>query len=226
MLLAPRAAYAALFLVVAAESAGLPVPGETSLIAAAVATARGYLSLPLVIVAAAAGAIVGDNVGYALGRFGVRSLFARPGRWAEARARLLRRGERLFERHGGKAVFLGRWLPGVRVTVAWLAGANALRWRRFAFWNALGGIAWATSVAVVVRLLGEAAASRLGLAGLAVLAALLLVFIGARALRRRRARSGGRGRGDGPARRPRPHPPRPPHSAASRRRPGSPPADT
>lgn len=180
--------YLILFLLIAGESAGLPLPGETSLVAAAVLAAHGHLSLPLVIAVAAAGAIAGDNAGYLIGRRGGRWLLTRPGRFAPRRERLLERGERFFARHGAKAVFLGRWLPGLRITAAWLAGVHSMEWRRFLAWNALGGIAWSTSVGIAAYFLG-AHASRfireLGFVGAALLA---VAAIGLFLLHRRRHR--------------------------------------
>src|SRR4051812_19978094 len=101
--------YGLLFLLVGRESAGVPLPGETALLTAAVLAAQGRLSLPLVIATAAAAAIIGDNVGYLIGRSGVRRLLTRPGRFERRGTRLLERGEVFFARNGGKAVFLGRW---------------------------------------------------------------------------------------------------------------------
>lgn len=166
-------AYLTLFLVVGGESAGVPLPGETSLVAGGVLASKGHLSIYLVVVFAAAGAIVGDNVGYLIGRRGGRWLMSRGG---PRRRRLLARGEVFFQKHGAKAVFFGRWLPGLRITAAWLAGIHKMKWRRFAFWNAAGGISWATSVGLAAYLLGQAAASAFrtfGLvgAGIVVLAA-------------------------------------------------------
>ncbi len=188
-------AYPALFLIVGGDSAGVPLPGETSLVAAAILSSQGRLSLPLVIGVAAAGAIAGDNVGYALGRRGGRSLLTRPGRGLGVRQRLLAQGERFFERHGAKTVFLGRWLPGLRIAAAWLAGTNRMPWRRFALWNALGGIAWAGSVGTAAYLLGQAAASVLHVAGLAGTAGIAgaVIAAGVWRLLRRRRRSRGAG---------------------------------
>jgi membrane-associated protein len=157
-------------------------------VAASLLAAAGRLPLLLVVAVAAAAAIAGDNLGYLLGRHGARRLLTRPGRWGSGRARLLARGEALFARHGGKAVFLGRWLPGARVTVAWAAGANLFAWRRFVAWNALGGIAWAVSVAVAVRLLGGAAARDLRQAGLLAVALAVSAAVAAVLVRRRRRR--------------------------------------
>lgn len=179
--------YAGVALLVGVESAGVPVPGETSLIAAAVLASQGHLSLPLVIVVAAAAAIVGDNVGYAIGRRGGRWLLTRPGRWQRSRTHLLERGEAFFARHGARAVFFGRWIPWLRVTAAWLAGANRMPWPRFLVWNALGGVVWATSIGVAAYFLGKAAEAVFGAIGLAVLA---LIVVGGIALILGRAAAG------------------------------------
>ncbi|MDE3191499.1 MAG: DedA family protein [Acidobacteriota bacterium] len=166
--------YAAIFLLAGGESAGLPVPGETSLIAGAVLAAHGRLSLPLVLAAAAGAAVLGDNLGYLIGHRGVRRLLLRGRR----RARLLARSEPLFARYGSRAVFFGRWLPVLRVTAAWLAGANRMPWRRFALWNALGGIAWASSVGTAAYLLGTVASHAIAAVGLAMTALAVLGVLG------------------------------------------------
>jgi len=158
--------YPVLFGLVAAESAGALVPGETAVIVAGALAARGQLSLPLVIAIAAAAAIFGDNLGYLIGRNGLRRLLDRPSRFAARRQRAVRRGEAFFKRHGPAAVFFGRWLPGLRVVVAWLAGAERLSWRRFLLWNSLGGVAWAASIASVAYALGRSASGYVGLIGL------------------------------------------------------------
>lgn len=185
--------YGALFGLVAGESAGLPIPGETSLIAAGVlASQHGRVSIVLVILVAASAAIAGDNVGFVIGRRGGRWLLERDGRWLAARRRLLERGEAFFARHGPKTVFLGRWLPGLRVTAALLAGANRMRWRTFLAWNALGGIGWAVSVGLGAFLLGQAAARLFRTAGLVGLGAVVLAAVAAlvwHVLHRRRRRT-------------------------------------
>ena len=154
-----RLGYLALALLVGGESAGVPVPGETALITAGVLASQGKMSIALVIGTAAAAAIVGDNFGYLLGRKGARRLLQRPGRFEDTRRDLLRRGEAFFARHGSKTVFLGRWLPFLRITAAWLAGAHRMPWPKFLLWNAAGGIAWAISVGLLAYLLGNAAIS-------------------------------------------------------------------
>jgi membrane protein DedA with SNARE-associated domain len=179
----PSAGYAGVALLVGAESAGVPVPGETSLVAAAVLASQGHLSLPIVIVVGAAAAIVGDNVGYLIGRNGGRRLLQHSAR----RRRLLAQGEAFFDRHGPKAVFLGRWVPWLRITAAWLAGASRMRWPRFLLWNALGGAAWATSVGLAAYFLGKAASAVLGGVGLVLVALVVLGVIAAVFVRRRRS---------------------------------------
>jgi membrane protein DedA with SNARE-associated domain len=171
--------YLVLGLLIGGESAGLPLPGETALITAGVLASQGKLSLVPVIVVAATAAIVGDNFGYLLGRQGARRLLVRPGRLERYRRAFLERGEAFFQRHGSKTVFFGRWLPVLRITAAWLAGAHSMPWPTFLFWNAAGGISWAISVGVVAYVLGDAAFRIVHDAGLVGIA---IVTIGAIAL--------------------------------------------
>jgi membrane protein DedA with SNARE-associated domain len=176
-----------LFVVVAAESAGAWVPGETALIAAGVLASRGNLSIWEVIVVAAGAAILGDNVGYWIGRKIGRRILSRFRR-VEA---LLPRAERFFRRHGGKAVFLARFVGGIRVTGAWMAGISHMPWWRFLGWNAAGGIVWATAVGLVAYYLGRAAADLIGHYGLigggAVVGLAIVVAGGVHLWRRRMA---------------------------------------
>jgi membrane protein DedA with SNARE-associated domain len=169
--------YPLLFAFVAAESAGALVPGETSLIVAAALAGQGTLSLPLVIAVAAGAAIVGDNVGYVIGRRGLRRLVDRPGRWAAGRRQLVERGEEFFARHGSPTVFFGRWLPGLRVVTSWLAGADRMPWRRFLVWNALGGITWAATIGALAYVVGRSAAGSLGAIGFVGLGLAALVYL-------------------------------------------------
>src|SRR6202167_6461533 len=113
--------YLLLFLAVRAESSGVPIPGETALIAAAVLASQGKLKIELVIPLAAAAAIVGDNIGYLIGRKGGRWLLERPGRFQRQRREVLTTGEPVFERHGPKAVFFRRFILRLRVWASWLA---------------------------------------------------------------------------------------------------------
>ena len=174
---ASRFAYLVLGLLVGGESAGIPLPGETALITGAILASQDKLSLSVVIAVAALAAIIGDNVGFQLGRHGARRLLERSGRFEERRQAFLTRGEAFFQRHGGKTVFLGRWLPFLRVTAAWLAGAHGMSWPRFLVWNAAGGILWAISVGLFAFLAGHVAVQILHDAGYAVLAVVALGIV-------------------------------------------------
>lgn len=166
--------YPLLFVLVMAESGGLPVPGETALISGALLASRGHLSIELVIPIAACGAILGDNIGYLIGREGGRWLLERPGRFHRQRLSVLQTGEPFFERHGPKAVFFGRFVLGLRVWASWLAGATRMPWRSFFFWNACGGIAWASAIGTLAYLLGHSAGNAIEAFGLYGIAAVLL----------------------------------------------------
>ena len=182
--------YVLLAALIGGESAGLPLPGETALITGGILASQGKLSLPIVIVTAAAAAIVGDNIGYYLGRHGARRLLVREGWLQERRQDFLRRGEEFFQRHGGKTVFFGRWLPVLRITAAWLAGAHHMPWPKFLGWNAAGGISWAVSVGVFAYLAGHAAEAIIHIIGYAAVGAVCVAFVAAVAwitVRRRRA---------------------------------------
>ena len=171
-----RLGYVALGGLIAAESGGLPVPGETALVTAGVLAQQGRLEIPIVIVIAAAAAIIGDNIGYAVSRRVGRRLLERPGRTQQRRLELLERGEGFFERHGPKAVFFGRWIAGLRVWASWLAGITGMEWRSFLLWNALGGITWALTVGLAGYAIGKTAETVIQTAGLAVgIAAVVLV---------------------------------------------------
>jgi membrane protein DedA with SNARE-associated domain len=179
-----------LFAAVMIESFGVPLPGETALIAFGVLASQGHYDIRWVTVTAAGAAIVGDNLGYWLiGRLGGRALFQR-WRWLERYAqRVLPRGEALMARHGGKIVFFGRFVSVLRYTVAWIAGLSRMDWWKFLFWNAAGGIAWATAVALIAYYVGQSAAGAIQQYGLyaaaAVAAAVALGWIAIRLTRRR-----------------------------------------
>ena len=170
--------YGALFGLVLAESAGVPVPGETALLTAGVLAGKGQLVLEVVVGVAATAAIIGDGIGFWLGRRGGRALLMRDGRFATHRRHAVERGDRFFARYGAGTVFFGRFVPGVRIVAAVLAGASAMPWRRFALFNAAGALAWATSVATLASLVGPVGAAvfgglALGTAGVTGLAAVI-----------------------------------------------------
>ena len=179
-----------LFLVVMVESFGIPLPGETALIVFGVLAAEGHYSITYVVAVAAAGAIVGDNLGYWLiGRLGGRALFARWHWLNQYSERVLPRAEGLMERHGGKTVFFGRFVSILRYTVAWVAGLSRIRWSRFLFWNAAGGIAWAAAVGLTAYYAGQAGAGLLERYGLYaagfIIVAVIIGWLAVRYARRR-----------------------------------------
>jgi membrane protein DedA with SNARE-associated domain len=176
---------ALLFFIVALESSGVPIPGETTLVAAGVLASNGRMNIAVVIFAAAAGAIVGDNIGYWIGRTGGRRLLDRWGPVRRFTARVMPPSERFFERHGPKTVFLARFIAGLRVTAAWMAGISRMNWWKFLMWNAAGGIVWATAVGLIAYYFGQAVANAiseyglwgaLGAVGIAVVAYLVFHF--------------------------------------------------
>jgi membrane protein DedA with SNARE-associated domain len=172
----------ALFLIVMLESGGLPLPGETALIAAGVFASSGELDIVAVIAIATAAAIIGDNLGYWIGRTGGRQVIERSkflSRWSEG---VLPWAEGFFHRHGAKTIFIGRFFSILRVTAAWMAGVSRMPWLKFLVWNAAGGVCWAVLVGLVAYYAGHAAAdaiSRYGLiGGVALVALAVLAFIG------------------------------------------------
>jgi membrane protein DedA with SNARE-associated domain len=161
--------------IIGLESMGIPSPGETALVAAAVLASQGKLDIWLVIAIGIASAILGDNIGYLLGRRFGRSVIEAPGPFYRRRLLLIRAGDRFFTKHGGKAVLIARWVALVRVAAAWLAGINHMPLRHFFFWNALGGISWGLTYGLVGYYGGQAAAhvlERVGVIGAVVFVAM------------------------------------------------------
>ena len=182
--------------IVGLESMGIPSPGETALVLAAVLASQGKLEIWLVILIGVVSAIVGDNLGYLLGRRFGREALARPGPMWNRRLAAIHYGDRFFARHGPRAVFLARWIALVRFAAAWLAGINRMPFRLFFFWNALGGVTWGITYGLVGYYLGEAGAGVLARFGLAGAVLLLLLLIGIPIVnrvrrRRREVRSAG-----------------------------------
>jgi undecaprenyl-diphosphatase len=162
------------------ESTGVPLPGETILIASGVLVQRGHLDLGDVIVFGIMGAVIGDQIGYWVGRKGGRPFVLRWGRYVFITRERLGRAEAFFERHGGKAVFLARFFSGLRVFGALVAGISRMRWGTFILYNALGGAVWATAVVLVGYFLGSSIGlveRWLGRATLVLLAVLAVVVV-------------------------------------------------
>jgi membrane protein DedA with SNARE-associated domain len=169
-----------LFAVVMLESFGIPLPGETALIAFGILASQGHYSIYWVIALAALAAIVGDNLGYwVIGRWGGRTLFERWGPLKRYAENTLPPTERIMARHGGKVVFFGRFITVLRYTAAWVAGLAKMEWWRFLFWNALGGICWALAVGLVAYYAGHAAADAIQRYGIyAAIAIAVVVVVG------------------------------------------------
>ncbi len=181
--------YTLVFVLIAVETMGVPVPAETALIGAALLAHRGQMDIVTLTVLAAIAAILGDNVGFAIGRHFGRRVFVAPGPLQAHRLKVLEHGEPFFERHGPKAVFLGRWVAGLRIASSWLAGMNHMRWPTFLFWNALGGITWAASIALSVYFLGGLAERVLTIVGPVAAAIVVAGLLGYWLYWRRRRRA-------------------------------------
>ncbi len=134
--------YGALFAVLFVESFGLPLPGETFLVAASFLAVQGQLNIWLVGLTAWAAAVLGDNVGYAIGRFGGRRLVARYGARIGISAERLKKTERFFAHYGPEVVIIARFFPVLRQLNGIVAGSTGMDWKRFVFYNALGGLLW------------------------------------------------------------------------------------
>ena len=176
--------------IVGLESMGIPLPGETTLVTAALyAGATGRLSIAAVVFAAAAGAIVGDNIGFWIGRTLGYRWVVRHQSALRLTPKRLRLGQYLFDRHGGKVVFLGRFVAVLRAFAALLAGLNRMRWRRFLVFNMMGAIVWASAYGGGAYAFGDKLTNVLGETGIllsAVAAALVVIgFLLARKYERR-----------------------------------------
>jgi membrane protein DedA with SNARE-associated domain len=174
--------YLVVFLLVMVESIGVPVPGETALIGAALyAGSTHNLEIWGVIGVAIAGAVLGDNIGFSIGRYGGAKLLLRHGHKIRLHEGRLKIGIWLFRRHGGKVVFWGRFVSILRTWAAFLAGTNHMAWDRFLAFNAAGGTVWATVYGIAyyefggsLRKLSTTIDIVLGLVGGAVLVAFVI----------------------------------------------------
>lgn len=176
--------YLAVFVPLVLETAGIPFPGETILLIAAAAASHGVLNPFAVAAIATAAVIIGDNIGYCVGRYGGRRLVDRLSHIGHVEAGVAW-GERFFAVHGGKAVFLARWTAGLRIFGAWIAGMSHMEWRRFLLWNALGGVTWACTITALGYAFGnsiETVERYLGRVG-AIAFAVVVIVVAAIALR-------------------------------------------
>jgi membrane protein DedA with SNARE-associated domain len=164
--------YLAVFVLVGVESLGIPLPGETALITAAIYAGHTHRLNPwLIFLVAAAAAIIGDNIGYWIGDKGGYRLARRYGPRVRLDERKMKTARYLFDLHGGKVVFFGRFVSVLRTYAAFLAGTSKMRWRRFLLANAAGGIVWAALWTFTAYLAGDALKRASG--------TINLIFIGA-----------------------------------------------
>jgi len=173
-----HAGYGAIMLAICIESLGIPFPGEATLLAAAIyAGSTHRLDIALVIAAAAAGAVVGGIIGYCIGRSFGFWLLTKHGSAIGLNERRVRLGQYLFLRHGGKVVFLGRFVALLRALASFLAGANHMSWLRFLTFNAAGAIVWASLYGLGAYLLGKEIHRVAGPIGLALGAVAVIAIV-------------------------------------------------
>jgi len=175
--------YLAVFALVAAESLGIPLPGETALITAAIYAGHTHRLNPwLIFAVASAAAIIGDNIGFWIGDKGGYRLARRYGSKVRLDERKLKIARYLFDRHGPKVVFFGRFVAVLRTYAAFLAGTSKMRWRRFLPANAAGGILWAGAYTLAAYMAGNALQRASGtidliLSGAAILAIVAVIVL-------------------------------------------------
>ena len=180
--------YLAVFVLVAAESLGVPVPGETALITASIYAGHTHRLNPwLIFLVASAAAVIGDNIGYWIGDKGGYRLARRYGSKVRLDERKLKIARYLFDRHGGKVVFFGRFVSILRTYAAFLAGTSKMAWRRFLPANAAGGILWAGIYTAAAYLAGNALQRASGTINLIAVAVAIAVIVTAVLVMRRQA---------------------------------------
>jgi membrane protein DedA with SNARE-associated domain len=174
--------------IIGLESFGVPSPGETALILSSVLASEGKLQIWLVLVIGISSAIVGDSIGYELGRRLGREIITAPGPLHNERVKAIDAGERFFRKHGNKTVFFARWITGVRSAAAWLAGIDRMHYPTFLLFNAAGAITWGLTFGLVGYYGGQAAADVITKAGTYALVAVAVLAVVAFAIWRVRKR--------------------------------------
>jgi membrane protein DedA with SNARE-associated domain len=183
-------AYLVVGLVIGVESMGVPLPGETTLVAAALLASQHHLKIEFVILAAAAGAIIGDSIGYFVGRKAGRQLFDRLGRrFHHFSPDRIVRAEKYFHKYGVWTVFFGRFVALLRIFAGPMAGMLRMHYPRFLAANAAGGIAWSATIGIVAYKVGDNADKifgRVSLWALVAIAAVAVVLYAVHKIRKRR----------------------------------------
>jgi membrane-associated protein len=177
------------FVVVFLEVAGLPfIPGETALITAAALASQGHGSIAAIIALAIAAAVLGAVLAYFIGRRWGRELLTRWTWFERISHKGVEKSQEFFDRHGSKAVFLGRFVPVLRATLGWMAGIGRMRFASFLLWNVLGAVAWGCLIGLLSYYLGQAVIDAvekdLGI-GIAAIAGIALLLAGLHVLRKR-----------------------------------------
>jgi membrane protein DedA with SNARE-associated domain len=181
------------------EDFGVPVPGETVLILGAVYAGAGRLNIVLVALLGFLGAVIGDNIGFAVGHFGGRPLVERYGRYVLLTPERLDTATGFFERHGGKVITIARFVEGLRQANGIIAGISGLHWARFLAFNMLGAALWVAVWSSVGYFSGShidsiyASATRYDAYLAIVVGVLVLAWIARRLYRRRRRPASGTG---------------------------------
>lgn len=192
--------YFGVFVIVLAQCAGVPLPAVAVLLGAYASARRGDLNLPAVIAVGSLGAMLGSTIGFVLGRVGGRPLMLRLAQRFHADENRIAQLESFFERHGGTALFFGRWVIVVRLWGAIAAGAAKMPWPKFMLWNITGSIAWVASLSVLAYLAGALALAigdALDIGGWVLVPIVLLGLVIVRRRRRRRKLKSAEGAGDG-----------------------------
>jgi membrane protein DedA with SNARE-associated domain len=187
-----RYGYWALFFGVMLEDFGVPLPGETLLIAAALLASVGEYNILLVAAVAFAAAVIGDNIGYAIGRFAGRPIILRVGKYVLITEERLGRLERYFARKGGWIIIIARFIEGLRQLNGIVAGLSHMPWRRFLTFNAVGAALWVAAWASAAYFFGKELGPLLDWMGsyrwivlIAVVAALLVAWLLVHLVRKR-----------------------------------------
>ena len=185
----------AIFLLVLLEDFGIPVPGETVLIAASVFAGSGRLNVFAVAIVGFAAAVLGDNIGYAIGRFGGRRLVDRWGKYVFLTPERVDKAEAFFNRHGARIIVIARFIEGLRQANGIIAGIAEMHWLRFLACNALGAALWVATWVSIGFFAGQHitpiynAITRYSLYAAIIAVIAIVVWIGLRVRRHHRAKS-------------------------------------